>query len=74
MPVEPGDSQELGDNFDLDLVKVLLDVSVMPTLISPNEDSVVSPTTEVAEYASPEIPTVETVIESPGYAVHEERQ
>ena len=25
MPVEPGDPQELGDNFDLDLAKVLLD-------------------------------------------------
>ena len=70
LPVEPGDSQELGDN--LYLAKVLLDVSVMPTLISPIEDSIGSPTTEVAEYASPEIPTVETVIESPGYAVPEE--
>ena len=72
MPVEPGDPQELGDNFDLDLAKVLLDVSVMPTMISPIEDSVVAPTMEVAEYASPEIPTVETVTESPGYAVPEE--
>ena len=65
MPVEPGDPQELGDNFDLDLAKVLLDVSVMPTMISPIEDSIVSSTTEVAEYAAPEIPTVETVTESP---------
>ena len=72
MPVEPGDPQELGDNFDLDLAKMLLDVSVMPTMILPIEDSVVSPTTEVAEYATPEILTVETVTESPGYAVPEE--
>ena len=61
MPVEPGDPQELGDNFDLDLAKVLLDVSVMPMMISPIEDSIVSPTTEVAEYAAPEIPTMELV-------------
>ena len=72
MPVEPGDPQELGDNFDLDLAKVLLDVSVMPTMILPIEDLLVSPSTEVAEYASPEIPTVETVMESPEYAVSEE--
>ena len=71
MPVEPGDPQELGDNFDLDLAKVLLDVSVMPTMISPIEDSIVSPTTEVADYAAPEIPTVEIVTESPGYPVPE---
>ena len=74
MPVEPGDPQELGDNFDLDLAKVLLDVSVMPTMISPIEDSIVSPTTEVAEYAAPEIPTVEIVTESPGYAVPEDSE
>ena len=41
-------------------------------MISPIEDSVVSPTTEVAEYAAPEIPTVEIVTESPGYAVPED--
>ena len=51
---------------------MLLDVSVMPTMISPIDDSVVSPSTEVAEYAAPEILTVETVTESPGYAVPEE--
>ena len=50
---------------------MLLDVSVMPTMISPIEDSIVSPTTEVAEYAAPEIQTVELVTESPGYAVPE---
>ena len=74
MPVEPGDPQELGDNFDLDLAKVLLGVSVMPTMISPIEDSIVLPTTEVAEYAAPEIPTVEIVMESPGYSVPEDSE
>ena len=74
MSVEPGDPQELGDNFDLDLAKVLLDVLVMPTMISPIEDSIVSPTTKVAEYAAPDIPTVELVTESPGYAVPEDSE
>ena len=74
MTVESGDPQELGDNFDLDLAKVLLDVSVMPKMISPIEDSIVSPKTEVADYAAPEIPTVEIVTESPGYAVLEDSE
>ena len=65
-------STRTGGQFDLDLAKVLLDVSVMPTMIMPIEDSIVSPTTEVAEYAAPEIPTVELVTESPGYAVPED--
>ena len=74
MPVEPGDPQELGDSFDLDLAKVLLDVSVMLTMIMPIEDSIVSLMTEVAEYAEPEIPTMELVTESPGYAVPEDSE
>ena len=74
MLVGPGDPQELDDNFDLDLAKGLLDVSVMPTLISPIEDSLVSPTTAVSEYAAPDILTVELVTESPGYAVPEDSE
>ena len=54
LPVEAGDQKDLEDSFDLDLAKVLLDVSVMPTMISPIEDSIVSPTTEVSEYAAPD--------------------
>ena len=72
MTGESGGPQELRDNFDLDLVKVLLDVSVMPTMVSPIEDSVVTETTEVAEYAAPEVSTIETVTESPGFAVPQE--
>ena len=34
MTGESGGPQELRDNFDLDLAKVLLDVSVMPTMVS----------------------------------------
>ena len=72
MTGESGGPQELRDNFDLDLAKVLLDISVMPTMVSPIEDSVVIKTTEVAEYATPEVPTIETVMESPGFAVPQE--
>ena len=55
------DSLDRGDGFNLDLAKVLLDISVMPALISPIE----------AGYAAPATPVVETVIESPEYAVPE---
>ena len=44
----------------------------MPALISPIDESEVRPTLEVAEYAAPATPVLETVIESPGYTVPEE--
>ena len=72
MTGESGGPQELRDNFDLDLAKVLLDVSVMPTMVSPIDDLVVIETTEIAEYATPEVPTIETVMESPGLALPQE--
>ena len=51
---------------------MLLDISVMPTMVLPIENSVAIETTEVAEYAAPEIPTIETVTELPGFAVPQE--
>ena len=72
-PTETADSLDRGDGFDLDLAKVLLDISVMPELISPIEESEVPPpTSEAAEYAAPETPVLATMIESPGYAVPRE--
>ena len=56
--------QEFSDNFDLDLAKVLLDVSVMPTMVSP-----ILEVTKIADYATPEVPTTETITESPGLAL-----
>ena len=61
-----------GDGFDLDLAKVMLDVSVLPFMISPLEESEVSPPSRAAEYAAPATPALETVLESPGYTVPEE--
>ena len=71
-PTETEDSLDRGDGFDLDLARVMLDVSVMPALISPIEESEVPPTSKAAEYAAPATPVLETVIESPGYTVPEE--
>ena len=52
--------QEFSDTFDLDLAKVLLDVSVMPTKVSP-----ILEITEIADYAAPEVPTIDTITKSP---------
>ena len=65
MTGESGVPQELKDNFDLDLVKVLLDVSVMPMMISPIEDPVMINTTGIAEYTAPDVPITETATKSP---------
>ena len=56
-----------GDGFDLDLAKVMCDVSVIPSMITPLEESEVPPPSRAAEYAAPATPAFETVLESPGY-------
>ena len=71
-PAETADPFDRVDCFDLDLAKVMLDVLVMPSLISPLEESEVPPPSKAAEYAAPATPALETVIESPGYTVPEE--
>ena len=59
-------------DFDLDLAKVMCDVSVIPSMISPLEESEVAPPSRAADYAAPATPAFETVLESPGYTVPEE--
>ena len=71
-PAGTADPFGWGDGFDLDLAKVMLDVSVIPSMISPLEESEVPPPSRAAEYAAPATPDLETVFESPGYTVPEE--
>ena len=71
-PAGTADPFGRGDGFDLDLAKVMLDVSVIPSMISPLEESEVPPPSRAAEYAAPATPALETVLESPGYTVPEE--
>ena len=61
-----------GDNFDFDLAKVMCDVSVIPSIITPLEESEVQPPSRAAEYAAPATPAFENVVESPGYTVPED--
>ena len=71
-PAGTADPFGRGDGFDLDLAKVMLDVSVIPSMITPLEESEVPPPSRAAEYAAPATPALETVFESPGYTVPEE--
>ena len=66
-PAGTADPFGRGDSFDL--AKVMCDVSVIPSLISPLQDVEVPPCSNAAEYAAP---AFETVLESPGYTVPEE--
>ena len=61
-----------GDNFDFDLAKLMCDVSVIPSIITPLEESEVQPPSRAAEYAAPATPACENVVESPGYTVPED--
>ena len=60
------------DGFDMDLAKVMCDVSVLPSLVSPLQEVEVPLCVNAAEYAAPAAPALETVLESPGYTVPEE--
>ena len=71
-PTKAADLLDRGDGFDLDLPKVMLDVSVMPPMILPVEECEVPPSSEAAGYAAPATPTLATVIESPIYSVPED--
>ena len=71
-PAGTADQFGRGDGFDLDLAKVMCDVSVIPSMITPLEESEVPPPSRAAEYAAPATPAFETELESPGYTVPEE--
>ena len=68
-PAGTADPFGRGESFDLELAKVICDVSVLPSLVSPLQAVEVSSCANAADYAAP---TVETVLESPGYTVPEE--
>ena len=71
-PAGTADPFGRGDCFDLELAKVMCDVSVLPSLVSPLQEVVVPPCANAADYSAPAAPVLETVLESPGYTVSEE--
>ena len=61
-----------GENFDLDLAKVICEVSVLPSLVTPLVDSETSDCATVADYAPPAVPPVESVLNLPSCSVPED--
>ena len=61
-----------GEGFDIELAKVMCEVSVLPSLVSLLQEVVVPPCANASDYAAPAVPELETILESPGYTVPEE--
>ena len=62
-----------GEGFDMELAKVMCDVSVLPSLVSPLQEVEEPSRPNASSYAAPAVPELETILESPGYTVPEER-
>ena len=59
--VGPADPFGRGDGFDFEIAKVMCDISVLPSLITPLENSEVPPPpSRAAEYAAPVTPALES--------------
>ena len=61
-----------GESFDLELAKVICEVSVLPSLVTPLLEVEASECETVADYAPPAVPPVESVLESTEYTVPED--
>ena len=61
-----------GESFDLELAKVICEVSVLPSLVTPLVEVEASDCATVADYAPPAVPPVESVLELPEYTVPED--
>ena len=70
-PVGTADPYGRGEGFDMELAKVMCDVSVLPSLVSPIGVEELAHT-DASNYAAPAVPEVDNVITSPGYTIPEE--
>ena len=61
-----------GESFDLELAKVICEVSVLPSLVTPLVEVEASDCATVAAYAPPAVPPVESVLELPECSVPED--
>ena len=71
-PVGTADPFGRGEGFDMELAKVMCDVSVLPSLVSPIQEVEELSPTDASNYAAPAVPELDIIIESPGYTVPEE--
>ena len=68
-PVGTADPFGRGEGFDMELVKVMCDVSVLPSLVSPIQEVEELSPTDASNYAAPAVPELDIIIESPEYTV-----
>ena len=61
-----------GESFDLELAKVICEVSVLPSLVTPFVEVETTDCATVADYAPPAVPPVESVLELPTCSVPED--
>ena len=61
-----------GESFDLELAKVICEVSVLPSLVTPLLEVEASECATVADYVPPAVPPVECVLKSTEYTVPED--
>ena len=61
-----------GESFDLELAKVICEVSVLPSLVTPLVEVETTDCATVADYAPPAVPPVESVLELPTCSVPED--
>ena len=71
-PAGTADPFGRGDGFDLELAKVMCDVSVLPSLVSPLQEVEVPPCANAADYAAPAGASVRDCLGVAGYTVPEE--
>ena len=71
-PAGTGDPFGRGENFDMDLAKVICEVSVLPSLVTPLVEAETSDCVTVADYAPPAVPPVESVLNLPSCSVPED--
>ena len=72
LPAGTADPFGRGEGFDMELAKVMCEVSVLPSLVSPLQEVEVPPCANAGDYAAPAVPVLETILESPGYTVEPE--
>ena len=61
-----------GESFDLELAKVICEVSVLPSLVTPLVEVGTSDCATVADYVPPAVPPVDSVLELPKCSVPED--
>ena len=71
-PAGTADPFGRGEGFDMELAKVMCEVSVLPSLVSPLQEVEEPSCANASDYAAPAVPELETILESPRYTVPEE--